>query len=56
MAFLVSQVKAAIAGNADAIASAVLATEIAEADAPADAYAKEWNINGEKAALSVRKN
>ncbi len=48
--------KKAVAGNLDAIASAVLATEISEADAPADAYAKEWNINGEKALLSVRKN
>ena len=48
--------KAAIDGNRDAIASAVLATAIAEGDAPDGAYAKEWNINGEKAALSVRKN
>ena len=47
---------AAIAGNADAIASAVLATRIDAGDAPADAYAKEWNINGEKATLSVKKN
>ena len=45
-----------IARNADAIASAVLATAITAGDAPADAYAKEWNINGEKAALAVRKN
>ena len=48
--------KKAIAGNTDAIASAVLATAIAEADAPEGAYAKEWNVNGEKATLSVRKN
>ena len=45
-----------IAKNAAAIASAVLATEIAEGDAPADAYAKDWNINGEKATLGVRRN
>ena len=42
--------------NRDAIASAVLATALAEADAPEGAYAKEWSINGEKAALSVKKN
>ena len=48
--------KKAIADNADAIASAVLATAITEADAPDGAYAKEWNVNGEKAALSVKKN
>jgi hypothetical protein len=45
-----------IAKNADAIASAVLATAITEGDAPADAYAKDWNINGEAATLAVRKN
>ena len=45
-----------IAKNAAAIAAAVLATAITEGDAPADAYAKDWSINGEKAALSVRRN
>ena len=45
-----------IAKNADAIASAVLATAIDEGDAPADAYQRDWSINGEKATLSVRKN
>ncbi len=45
-----------IAKNAGAIAQAVLATAISEADADADAYAKEWNINGEKATLGVKKN
>ena len=45
-----------IAKNADAIAQAVLATAITEADAGADAYAKEWNINGEKATLGVKRN
>ena len=45
-----------IAKNAAAIASAVLATDIREGDAPADAYQKDWSINGEKAELSVRKN
>ena len=45
-----------IAKNAETIQSAVLATALAES-APADgAYAKEWNINGEKATLSVKKN
>ena len=45
-----------IARNAETIASAVLATAITEGDAPEGAYAKDWKINGEKAALSVRKN
>ena len=44
-----------IAKNAFAIADSVLATSISEADAPADAYTKEWNINGENAILSVKK-
>ena len=57
VAYTASEVLApVIAKNADAIASAVLATAIAEGDAPADAYTKDWKINGEKAALSVRKN
>ncbi|MDO4867832.1 MAG: DUF5915 domain-containing protein, partial [Clostridia bacterium] len=43
--------------NADAIAAAVLATAITAGPAPEGAYAKDgWNINGEKAALSVKKN
>ena len=42
--------------NAGVISAAVLATAITEADAPADAYSKDWNINGEKATLAVRKN
>ena len=46
---------AVIAKNADEIASAVLATEIVAAAAFEGAYAKEWNINGEKASLSVKK-
>ncbi len=45
-----------IAKSADAIADAVLATSITAAPAPASAYAKSWNINGEKAELSVEKN
>ena len=45
-----------IAKNADTIASAVLATAIREGDAPEGAYQKDWNINGEKATLAVRKN
>ena len=45
-----------IAKNADAIASAVLATAITEGNAPEGAYAKDWNINGEAATLAVRKN
>ena len=43
--------------NADTIAAAVLATAITAGPAPEGAYAKDdWNINGEKAALSVKKN
>ncbi|MBR2699284.1 MAG: isoleucine--tRNA ligase [Clostridia bacterium] len=42
--------------NAGAISAAVLATAFGEGDAPEGAYAKEWNINGEKAVLAVRKN
>jgi hypothetical protein len=45
-----------IAKNADAIATAVLATAITEGDAPEGAYAKDWKINGEAASLAVRKN
>ncbi|MEE1200556.1 MAG: class I tRNA ligase family protein, partial [Christensenellales bacterium] len=45
-----------LAHNADAIAEAVLATAIAQGEAPADAYSKEWNINGETALLSISKN
>ena len=41
--------------NAAEIAAATLATAITCADAPEGAYAKEWNVNGEKAALSVKK-
>ena len=39
----------------ETIASGVLALSIERAAAPADAYQKEWNINGESAVLSVRK-
>ena len=45
-----------IAKNADAIASAVLATAISEGDALEGGYAKDWKINGEAATLGVRKN
>ena len=45
-----------IANNADAISAAVLATAISAGDAPEGSNAKDWNINGEKAALSVKKN
>ena len=51
-----SQIAPVIAKNIDAIAAAVLATSIAAGDAPEDAYAKDWSINGEKAALAVQKN
>ncbi len=44
-----------IARNADEIASAVLATAMTAGGAPEGAYAKEWNINGQKAALSVKR-
>ena len=47
---------AVIAKNAPAISSAVLAVSIADAPAPEGAYAKDWNINGEKAALSVKRS
>ena len=46
---------AVIEKNASEIAAATLATAITCADAPEGAYAKEWNVNGEKAALSVKK-
>ena len=46
---------AVIERNAAEIAAATLATAITAGDAPEGAYAKEWNINGEKAALSVKK-
>ena len=43
--------------NRETIAAAVLATAITVGDAPEGAYARgDWNINGEKAALSVKKN
>ncbi len=45
-----------LARNAETISAAVLATAFAQAEAPADAYKKDWNINGEKATLSVKKN
>lgn len=45
-----------IAKNTDAIADSVLATAITEGPSPEGSYAKEWNINGEKATLSVKKN
>ena len=45
-----------LAANADTIAEAVLATKFEQGDAPEGASAREWNINGEKALLSVRKN
>ena len=42
--------------NVETIASAVLATAITEGAPAEGAYAKEWNINGEKATLGVKKN
>ena len=42
--------------NAGVISAAVLATAFDEGEASADAYAKDWNINGEKATLAVKKN
>ncbi len=44
-----------LARNAAAISDAVLAVSMTAEAAPEDAYAKEWNINGEKAALGVKK-
>ena len=47
--------RALLRGNAAAISESVLALSFEEGDAPEGASAKEWNINGEKATLSVRK-
>ena len=41
--------------NRDVIAAGVLARSIDLGPAPEGAYAKEWNINGETATLSVRR-
>ena len=46
---------AVLSKNAAEISTAVLATDFTCAAAPEGAYAKEWNINGEKAVLSVRR-
>ena len=46
---------AVLSKNAAEISAAVLATDFTCAAAPEGAYAKEWNINGEKAVLSVRR-
>ena len=43
-----------IAANADAIIGDVMATEIITGSV--DGYTKEWNINGEKVTLGVKKN
>ena len=45
-----------IARNVGAISSAVLATSVTAGPASEGAYAKNWNINGENALLSVKKN
>ena len=42
--------------GAETIKAAVLATELSFGKAPEGVEAKEWNINGEKAWLSVKKN
>ena len=47
---------AIVARGAETIKAAVLATELTLGKAPEGVEAKEWNINGEKAVLSVRKN
>ena len=46
---------AVIEKNAAAISSSVLATALTEG-APEGGYQKEWNVNGEKALLTVVKN
>ena len=46
---------AVLAKNAAAVSDSVLATSMTEG-ALEGGYAKEWNINGEKATLTVRKN
>ena len=45
-----------LARNAETISAATLATAFGEGDAPEGSYAKEWNINGEKATLAVKRN
>ena len=45
-----------IARNVGTISSAVLATSVTAGPASEGAYAKNWNINGENALLSVKKN
>ena len=49
------EVEAALDAWADMVCSVVLAARLEKAPAPAGAFAQEWDINGKKAALSVRK-
>jgi len=48
-------VEAALDAWVDMVCSVVLAARLEKAPAPAGAFAQEWDINGKKAALSVRK-
>ena len=45
-----------VSGDEAALKDGVLATSVALSAAPEDAYSKEWDLNGEKAVLGVRKN
>ena len=45
-----------VSGDEAALKDGVLATSVVLTAAPEDAYSKEWDLNGEKAVLGVRKN
>ena len=45
-----------VSGDEAALKDGVLATSVVLSAAPEDAYSKEWDLNGEKAVLGVRKN
>ena len=48
------KVQSVIAANADSIKVDVMATDMVTGSV--DGYSKEWNINGEKVTLGVKKN
>ena len=50
-----ADVESAVRQYQDMIVSGVLALDVAMAPAPEGAYAQEWDINGKKAVLSVKK-
>ena len=49
------KVKEVVSAAADSISNDVLADSVSTSAAPADAITKEWDINGEKTVLSVKK-